>query len=215
MEPKYTANQYAQVLRNLLPRGRAWNREDGSVQASVLDGLAKGAATVDAAAMSLLEDAFPATAVFLLPEWERTLGLPDPCAGEAPTLQVRQAQVAARLVNSGGQSAPFYIDYAASLGYQILIKEMGPFRMGASSMGTQLGGPDWAHAWTVQSDRGLNTVSFRMGRSAMGEPLEVWGDAVLECEFNGIRPAHTVVIFTYPLLGADATLFELDSSALG
>ncbi|WP_197520275.1 putative phage tail protein, partial [Paraburkholderia tropica] len=44
----------------------------------------------------LLIDSFPPTAYELLPEWESTLGLPDPCAGEAPTIPQRQAQVLAR-----------------------------------------------------------------------------------------------------------------------
>jgi len=201
MDARYSADQYASALRNLLPRGRAWSRDSTGVQASVLAGLAKSSEAVDSGAMSLLADAFPATAVFLLPQWEQVLGLPDPCAGISPTLQARQAQAAARFANVGGQTVEFFQAFAQTLGYQVEIVECAPFRMGQSHMGSQLGDHDWSHVWRVISDKGIDLVSFRMGRSGMGEPLESWGSAVLECELNQWKPAHTLIVFELPAGG--------------
>jgi uncharacterized protein YmfQ (DUF2313 family) len=56
------------------------------VQSQVLYGLAKSYERETARANNLLVDSFPLTTYELLPEWESSLGLPDPCAGVAPIL---------------------------------------------------------------------------------------------------------------------------------
>jgi uncharacterized protein YmfQ (DUF2313 family) len=194
--PNYQASDFLTVLQALMPRGLAWPRDPSSVMTQVLAGLSPTWQRHTEQNNNLLVDAFPATAVQLLPEWEAALGLPDPCAGASPTLQGRQAQVVARFAGSGGQSIPYFVQYAQTLGYAITVTEFTPFRMGQQTMGCQLGGPDWAFTW--QTNAPLNTLtSFRMGLSAMGEPLESWGNAVLQCELNEIKPAHTYLNFAY------------------
>lgn len=192
----YQASDFLTALQNLMPRGRAWPRDATAIMAQAMSGFAPTWARHTARDNYLLVDAFPATAVELLPEWEAALGLPDPCAGEAPTLQGRQAQVVARFAGSGGQSVPYFIGYANTLGYTVTITEFTPFRMGQQRMGSQLGSQDWAFTWAVNAP--LNTLtSFRMGISAMGEPLESWGNAVLQCELAEIHPAHTILQFRF------------------
>jgi uncharacterized protein YmfQ (DUF2313 family) len=144
----------------------------------------------------LLVDAFPATAVELLPEWESTLGLPDPCAGESPTLQGRQQQVVARLTNSGGQSVPYFIAYAQTLGYTVTVTEFAPFRAGQSRAGQPTGTQDWFFTWQINAP--LNTITyFRAGQAGADQPLASWGNAVLQCELMAIKPAHTYLNFGY------------------
>ncbi|MGF6549301.1 YmfQ family protein [Paraburkholderia youngii] len=211
--PNYQASDFAAAIHALMPRGLVWPRDPTAVQAQVINGLAPTWVRHTQANNQLLVDAFPATAVELLPEWESTLGLPDPCAGSSPTLQGRQQQVVARLTNSGGQSVPYFIEYARTLGYTVSVAEYTPFRMGQQAMGDQLGGPDWAYTWSINAPL-ASLTSFRMGQSAMGEPLESWNNAVLECELSEIKPAHTVLLFTYGLGDLDTT-FVLDESTLG
>lgn len=146
-------------------------------------------------AAGLLEDAFPTTSVGLLPEWESTLGLPDPCAGPQPTIQARQAQVAARIASVGGQSPQHYIDYAASLGYAITITQFSPSRFGRS-FGLPFGGMDWAYAWQVNAQI-FPIQRFRFGVDAFGETFQSWGSTVLQCELQAASPAHTILNFFY------------------
>jgi uncharacterized protein YmfQ (DUF2313 family) len=194
--PNYQASDFLTALQALMPRGLVWPRDPTSVMAQVMAGLSPTWARHSQRNGYLLVDAFPATAVELLPEWEAALGLPDPCAGPAPTLQGRQAQVVARFAGTGGQSVPYFTDYAQMLGYTVTVTEYSPFRMGQQRMGCQLGGPEWAFTWAINAP--LTTfTSFRMGLSAMGEPLESWGNAVLECELNEIKPAHTILQYHY------------------
>ena len=187
---------YRAALLALLPRGVIWRRDAGSDQGRVAEGLAAGAARLHARAVALLTDAFPATAYEQLPDWEETLGLPDPCAGVAPGLQQRRAQVAARLTAQGGQSVAYFIGQAARLGYAVQIREYAPSRFGSMRMGQRMQGPDWAHVWAVRAP--LETItSFRFGQSGMGEHFRSWGNAVLECELRAIAPAHTILHFQY------------------
>jgi uncharacterized protein YmfQ (DUF2313 family) len=194
--PNYQASDFLSVIHCLMPRGLAWPKSATAIQSQVMSGLAPTWQRHTEQNNNLLIDAFPATSVQLLAEWESALGLPDPCAGEAPTLQGRQAQVVARFAGSGGQSVPYFTQYAATLGYTVTVTEFTPFRMGQQRMGDPLGGPEWAFTWDINAP--LNTLtSFRMGLSAMGEPLESWGNAVLQCELTEVKPAHTILNFAY------------------
>ena len=192
----YSAADYLSALKALLPPGRAIPAEPGSTQEQVLAFIAASLARTDQAAGDLLVESFPATSDDLLPEWEETTGLPDPCAGVSPTLQQRQAQVQARFANSGGQSASYMIAYAARLGFEVSIKQFAPFRVGFGRAGQAIAGVDWAFTWAVQAPL-VSLTQFRAGRSAAGEPLQAFGNAMLECELRAVAPAHTVLLFTY------------------
>jgi len=95
------------AVQALMPQGVVSPRQEGTDQWKVLSGIAATANRLQARARALRVDSFPSTAFQLLPEREAALGLPDPCAGAAPTLQARRAQVTARLAGEGGQSVPF------------------------------------------------------------------------------------------------------------
>ncbi|TCK36737.1 uncharacterized protein YmfQ (DUF2313 family) [Paraburkholderia sp. BL8N3] len=190
--PNYQASDFLAALQNLMPRGLAWPRDPSSVMARVLSGLCATWARHTQHNNALLVDAFPPTAVELLPEWEAALGLPDPCAGPSPSLQARQAQVLARFAGSGGQSVPYYIQYAQALGYVITVTEFTPFHMGQQAMGSPLGTQDWAHTWQANAPSVTATL-FRAGRSTADEPLATWGNNVLECELEQVKPAHTIL----------------------
>lgn len=194
--PQYSAADYLAALQALLPRGRVWPRDADAVQTQALSGLTPTYARQNARANQLLVDAFPLSTIELLPEWEETLGLPDPCAGMSPTVYARRAQVAARFQAKGGQSAAHFIAMAAALGYSVTITQFVPARVGQARVGQPLYGAAWAHAWQINA--ALHTVvRSRVGVATVGEPLAYWSNAVLECELREVMPAHTVLIFSY------------------
>jgi uncharacterized protein YmfQ (DUF2313 family) len=176
----FTQSDYGAALSALRPRGRVWPTDPDSVQVQTLTACAGSFERLDAGAQNLLVDAFPATTVDLLPEWQSSLGLPDPCVGPGATLQQSQAQVVARLTGIGGVSRADYIAYAAALGFTISIVTYTPFRCGFGTCGSPLGGPDWAFAWGV--DVTASTQGF--------------ADSVLLCEFQALKPAETTVFLT-------------------
>lgn len=211
--PNYSAADFADVILALLPQGLIWPRDPDSVLAQAVNCLSPAWARHTLANNNLLVDAFPATAAQLLTEWEETLGLPDPCAGEAPTLQQRQAQVVARLANSGGQSVAFYIAYAQSLGFAVTVSEFAPFRAGQSRAGQPTGTQDWFFTWRINAPSQTVTY-FVAGQSGAGQALETWGSPVLQCELMAIKPAHTYLNFAYGQFGLLDSTFILNQSAL-
>ena len=109
LAPNLTSADYLRAFQALMPRGRVWPRDQDAIQTQVLSGLTQIYSRQTGRSNYLLADSFPGTTYELLPEWESTLGLPDPCAGESPTVQQRRAQVVARLASGGGQSG-LYLD---------------------------------------------------------------------------------------------------------
>jgi uncharacterized protein YmfQ (DUF2313 family) len=170
--PLYYAADYLQALKALLPRGRAWPKSADTVQGMTLAGLTPCFERLDGAAQSLLVDAFPTAPVNLLPEWEETFGLPDPCLGPTPTLQQRQASVRARFVATADETAAYLIEYAAQLGYAITVTSDSPFRIGIGRIGDPLQGQEWFFALLITGT-----------------------DAVLQCELERIRPAYVAFVY--------------------
>lgn len=194
--PVFSVADFHAALQNLMPRGRAWNKDPGSVQDQAVACFAPAHQRFASDALALIAHAFPATALDLLPEWQATLGLPDPCAGPSPTLIQQRQQIVARLTNSGGQSAQYFIAYALALGYAITITNDAPFRAGQSSAGDHVGTADWIFTWAVHA--ALNTViPFMAGQSTAGEPINSWGNDVLQCALDAIAPAHGILQFKY------------------
>lgn len=132
-----------------------------------------------------------------LAEWERVLGLPDPCVvSEELTVRQRIAAVMAKLRGLGGQSRAFFIQLAASLGYTITITEFRPARAGIAVAGDAIHGDDWTSCWMINAPA-VNVFVAEAGSAAAGEALAVWGNKSLECRLSAMQPAHTTLIFGY------------------
>lgn len=211
--PNLTSADYLRAFQALMPRGRVWPKDPDAEQTAVFTGLTQIYARNTARANQLLVDAFPGTTYELLPEWEATLGLPDPCAGSAPTIQQRRNQVVARLANSGGQSIAYFVNFAAQLGYTVTITQYAQARAGMLRAGDPCNGYDWNFAWKVNAPLASLTNAVA-GAMAAGDPLVAWGNNVLECEFRSVMPAHTVLIFAYGQTGLLDSTFILDGSSL-
>lgn len=177
--PRYVADDYAVAALGLMPRGRIWPQEPGSVQESVRKAIGKTFERSDGAASMLLDSSLPGQLTPLLPEWEATLGLPDPCAGSSPTFAQRCNQVRGRFVNAGGQSRQHFIEFAAALGFAISITNYAPCRAGISTAGSPVCGDEVAFVWGVTID-------------AVTGDLPV---AVLKCELEAVQPAEGTLIF--------------------
>ncbi len=185
---------YLYQLQALLPPGKAWSRDPDAVLSKLLLAMGDGLARAARRAEDLLEEIDPRTTVELLPDWERVAGLPDPCAGPSPTLATRQAILTAKLISRGGQSRAYLIGVAAALGYTITIEE---FRLLTcqSACDAALNTNPWRFAWRVHAP--AVTVKNMTCQSGCDEPLRSWGNAVLECTLNRLKPAHTHIIFAY------------------
>ncbi len=208
------ASDYLAAMKALLPRGRVWPRDVASILSKTLTGLVPVYARTDAAACALVGDAYPATTVALLPEWESSLGLPDPCAGQYATIPQRQAAVVAKLAGRGGQSVAYFVTLAANLGYPITIKQFAPAKFGQAKFGQPMLDGQWAHVWQVNAPIGA-IRSAHYGQSRFGDAYRTWSLPVLECQVREAAPAHTVVIFDYSTSAGKLGSFILGTSTLG
>nr|WP_194299968.1 putative phage tail protein [Acetobacter musti] len=192
--PSFSVADFKKALLSLLPRGRIWSREPDGLPAQLMEVWAPTYVRQSARAANLIVDAFPATTTELLTEWQETLGLPDPCAGDNPTLAQQRSQIVSRLTDTGGCSEPYFISLAAALGYTITITQFTRSRFGRT-FGTTFGGDAWSYAWQVNMPE--FTISHLTFGDQFGKAFASWGDTVLQCEFERLKPAHTVLIFNY------------------
>jgi uncharacterized protein YmfQ (DUF2313 family) len=198
--PVYGAESFAAQFQRLLPRGRIWHRGLELVQDADILALMPLWARLHVRLNRLIAELFPCTPPYeLLPEWEESLGLPDPCIGPLPTLQQRQSAVCVKFTARGGQSIDYYIRLAASVGVTARVVQFAPFRASINRCGDHLNGEAWAHAWAIIIPPPPTIVWFRAGLSTAGEPLRTWGDKIFECMIRAAAPAHTVIIFRYAL----------------
>lgn len=146
----FCTDDYTRALQALMPPGQAWTRSRNSVQAAVLRALAQGYRQSDADALSLLRGAFPQTADDFLPEWELTLGLPDPCIHASDEgVEARRRAIVAKLTSVGALSRRYFEGVALALGFTVIITEYRPFRAGMSGAGQPLNHGDWRFTWGV------------------------------------------------------------------
>ena len=222
-----TSADYAHSLAARLPVGEVWPREAAStlmrLVAALADVLGRWAERV---AHFLLIEAFPPTSADLLPDWERVLGLPEPCFPAALTLEERRLQVLEKLRRRpGGQSRVYFTGLAHRLGYheygpspfqlplmlpgqagrlkQFVITEFRPFMAGVSRCGDprwQIGPPEMRFVWKVNVP-GARLTWFRAGggggRAGQDPHLRIARADDLECILHKLKPAHTRLIFSY------------------
>lgn len=211
----HSVDAYKAQLASLLPRGRAWPREEGSVLMQLMHAKAEELARIDGRASDLLEEIDPRTTLELLADWERVAGLPDACIAAPDSIAERRAAVQSRITALGGQSRAYFIALAASLGFAVTIDEFRPFRVGQSRIGDRLYDEAWAHAWRVNvqppaidDGQGLTIRYFRVGESRVGERLVGFGSLDLECIIRRAAPAHSIVIFAYDIAPEPTAWFD-------
>jgi len=132
-----------------------------------------------------------------LADWERVLGLPDPCLiGQEQTVGQRVRAVISKLQGRAGQSKPFFIALAKALGYDITITTFKPARAGIARAGDPINGGDWGFTWRVNAPA-VTITSARAGSCGAGDPLTAWGNKPLECRLSRVKPAESILLFGY------------------
>lgn len=128
--------------------------------------------------------------------WSGGMGVTTRAADvyQAASLQQRRALVVARLASQGGQSAPYFVERARLLGYEVTIREYAPSRFNMR-FGQPMNGPEWAHVWAIRAPE-TTVTPFRFG-DTFGRRFRSWGTGVLECELAPLAPAHTILLFQY------------------
>lgn len=191
-----SVENYVQQLQNLLLIGKAWTRNVDSVLTSLLKGIAKEFARVDARADDLIRESDPRTTSELLEDWERVADLPDQCVTVTQTIEQRRVALTSKLTMQGGQSRKYFINLAASMGYAgATIDEYRPMNCN-DDCNDALYSADDRYFWTINlpSTSGIFVMNCN---GSCNDSLQAWGDEAIECRINKYKPAHTTAIFAY------------------
>lgn len=157
--PLFTVNDYVRAIQQLLPTGPAWPRDSSAVLTQFLGGLAPSFNRSNADAIQLLADAFPATVDDFLPEWAATLNY-ERIYGAGGSLAAQRQEVVAVLTDSGGQSIPYLVAYALTLGYTITIEQQAPYNV-TKPVNAPLAGDAFAFAFQVNVPIGSDVTRLR------------------------------------------------------
>lgn len=185
-----TVTRYARLLARLLPQGLLTQRvvrsidEDSTVGSNLLHGLAEELGRLEDRGVDVREEADPRTTLELLSDWERLVGLPDPCAGQLPTVEGRRDAVVARLVSLPSAAPSSFVAKAAELGFAVTVEELSCWCAGIGAAGDELYDGDWAFVWILHAASDLSADER----------------AQLECAIGRLVPAQTKVEFEYDLL---------------
>ncbi|QNT79455.1 putative phage tail protein [Entomobacter blattae] len=179
----FNNENFTKALLDLFPKGPIWNRLPDGPMAFLCKIWAQPFARNAARAEVLLTDVFPGTSSETLPEWEKTVGLPDPnLPALDPSLEGRRTSVVNRLTDTGQSDQDYYISIAKSYGYPITITFFSPLVFG-QTFGLAFRGEVWAHVWQVNAPEASSSVPG--------------GKAQLEQILRALAPPHTIVIFNY------------------
>ncbi|MGN6777562.1 YmfQ family protein [Rhizobium sp.] len=192
-----SASTILQSIISKLPTGFALGRRGGILD-TVFAAVADVLSTVENEADRLVTEADPRAAVDLLPDYERLLG-PDPCGRDLDNLTLFQRQRIAhqRWTARGGQSIPYFVGLAASLGAQITVEEFWPSKAGRLRAGQRLRPNGCQFVWRVNIPGLFGIRNFKAGVSRAGQSLGSFDISAVECVLRRPKPAHTEIVFSY------------------
>lgn len=207
MDLRTTARDYLVQLQKLLPPGPAWSggvgASPGGMLTNLLHGFAEELSRVNNRALALLEESDPRTVSEMLVAWERATGVPDSCEPAVTlTFEQRRLRVYHKWVARGGQTPAYFIAVAAALGVPITIEEFRPAQAGRTRAGEPVYGVAWWFTWRVF----IPGVIIRHARASVthaGERIRTWGNEIITCVLEKLKPAHTEIIFAYTPLVVD------------
>ncbi|MEO2039414.1 MAG: putative phage tail protein [Martelella sp.] len=203
----------ARSIRSHWPMGFARPAE-GGVMDAIDEAIAGEILIAEQAAARMMDEIDPRTADDYLADFERVLG-PDPAKRDLQLAGVddRRKLAHQRWTAKGGQSVPYFLKIGDDLGLDITITEFWPSRAGVLRAGQPLIADGEQFTWLI-SMPAVEVKPFRAGQGRAGQSLasfQINGSA--EAYFQLIKPAHTRLIFEYPVRGWwDAASYQATSA---
>lgn len=167
-------------------------RAEAAVAARVLD---------DALAASgqLLKEQRPDQAQATFADWERNYALPDACVGGPAAADVlRRLNLMERVLGRGDLSRGYMLAITERLGYSGCTISEPALATCEASCEAPLYGTEFVGQWTLHVPV-ATAIHYATCESPCDAPLATWGNTQLECVINRRKPAHTKVLFAYPV----------------
>ncbi len=187
---------FAEVMRQHWPHGPAWTTDPTSDTYRMLTAIAAAVADVEMQLGAFRIECDPTRTSQLIAEWERSLGLPDPCLGPSPNIEARRASVVAKLSNIQGWTSAEIVAFLAGLGYAVTLSTYQPFKAGSGQAGQLVLGAQWQFALAIT----------------------YWGAGDrdrLRCALNHRVPAHVALVFYFGELTPQEMASDAEVPELG
>jgi len=182
--------QYHRQLLSLLPRGKAWPKEAGTVISRLLRAEASQLAEIDRVAVGLLNEFLPNLTFDLLEEWEQSVGLPDACTDLGSTIQQRRAAVVNKVVSRLDTNSDTYVRIGREFGIEITVDEHDQARA-ANDSALDTSGGRWRNVWWVTIPTATPPRRFDVLSDVNTPLLVVERNTELECRLRSASPAHS------------------------
>ena len=189
----HSVDEWLGALWQVMPRGKAWPRDNDSVLTQFLRALARRLSQTEFDAERLLPEMRPETTFLLLEEWEEYLALPE-CEQASGTIEDRRRAVVEKYHRKGGL-APWQIEAVASaLGFTIRVNVILPHHCLRSCMYPLYPA---RYRWILQIDvLGISGGRFTCIDNVM-TPLLSDRARELECVMTKYRLAGTAYDYVY------------------
>ncbi len=179
-----------------LPIGGVFDaaREEGTNFRALIEGLGEEYFRTEEGVHTVCEEMDPRITADLLPEWERSVGIPDDCFSTAGDIERRREAVLLKLGGFRVQTAQDFIDLAARLGQTIEIEPgalSGIYPMAYSAR--YLGGPKIARFTMIVHFP--DTTNTKYPQTYPGPYGAATG--IVECVITHAVPSTVTVIFSY------------------
>lgn len=157
-------------------------------------------AELETRSLAIHEESDLRTVLELLPEWSEFLRLAEDCTDGLPQTTPEQRYAAFRKVAlPGGQNRFHLAEVARGLGYDVEVEDVEEVRAFVAD-GSDAEDPDYDDDWAFVAivHAGEVTPRFaRAGLSVAGESLVTFGNGLLECTLDSIKPAHCLFLYQY------------------
>lgn len=141
----YSASDYLQILKALLPKGPAWDLEDECFFNKMLEIAASEFARVDADILKLIDESDPRTASVTLTDWFYQWGIPDDCLKQysQASLEEYRNVLVTKIATQGYTFGELVSLIGSSMGYSaVSIENFDTFTV-RSRVNQRLYTPDW------------------------------------------------------------------------
>lgn len=186
-------------LAQHLPSGPAWEakiRPESNFY-KILRGLVKELSRVEAQIQDVADEHDIDQTLNLLPEWEESVGIPDSCFTTEVSLEQRRTNVKLKLGRLNGTvTNQDFVDIAEILGFEVEIIPGSTFALFPLSFPLPFVASPTVARFTMRVQ--VNNTP-PPGVFPIAFPLIFTGASsnILECVFNILKPAVTVIDFVY------------------
>jgi uncharacterized protein YmfQ (DUF2313 family) len=192
-----TQEEQATVLARYLPDNQLWHDKnvDNTVLRKILLGLATQWLDFRNTVNEVYDNYDPTITTSLIEEWEGFVGIPDSCLGNTGTLEERRTNILLKLSGINATTAKQFETVASVLGFTVTVTNgiaasTFPLTFPIILLSVEVA----PFTIIVNLDASLKPSGF-----PLTFPITLTSDApkILECFFNKLKPANTIVVFRY------------------